>query len=173
MSVNDKISSEVNTAANPMSVYKILSIEEIHNCSMILSGNDIARYLQDCTHAALLAVTLGSGVDRLIMQTEHSDMANAFLMDSFASRLAEQTMENLHQSLRTIIKDNQILIKSRFSPGFGDLPLNIHPQFLKILDAGRKIGLGFTESFLLTPRKSITAIAGIKTKDTDKGGEGN
>ena len=49
----------------------------------------------------------------------------------------------------------------RYSPGYGDLPLEVQGELLALLDAPRRVGLCATESHLLTPRKSVTAILGI------------
>ena len=46
----------------------------------------------------------------------------------------------------------------RFSPGYGDLPLELQGELLHLLDAPRKIGLCASASHILTPRKSVTAI---------------
>ena len=51
----------------------------------------------------------------------------------------------------------------RFSPGYGDLPIELQRDFLTLLDASRKIGLTATESSMLVPSKSITALIGIRS----------
>lgn len=56
----------------------------------------------------------------------------------------------------------------RFSPGYGDYPIRLQPNFLKVLDAPRKIGLCTNETFLLTPTKSVTAIMGISKNEIEK-----
>ena len=56
-------------------------------------------------------------------------------------------------------------ITFRYSPGYGDLPLDIQKNFLNVLDAQKKIGLTTSENFLLFPRKSVTAIIGIINKN--------
>ena len=52
-------------------------------------------------------------------------------------------------------------LTSRFSPGFGDLPLTIQHDVFRVLDCSRKIGLTLNESLLMSPSKSVTAFAGI------------
>ena len=49
----------------------------------------------------------------------------------------------------------------RYSPGYGDLPLTLQPQLLSLLDAARQIGLTLTDTCLMTPRKSVTALFGL------------
>ena len=54
--------------------------------------------------------------------------------------------------------------KPRFSPGFGDLPLTIQKDIFAALDCGKNIGLSLTDSMLMSPTKSVTAIVGIISK---------
>ena len=49
----------------------------------------------------------------------------------------------------------------RFSPGYGDYPLSLQSELLRILDAPRKIGLCTNENSILTPTKSVTAVIGV------------
>ena len=48
----------------------------------------------------------------------------------------------------------------RYSPGYGDLPLELQNPLLDLLDAPRRVGLCASASHILTPRKSVTAILG-------------
>ena len=51
--------------------------------------------------------------------------------------------------------------KPRFSPGYGDLPIEIQPKILTVLSADKTLGITLNESYLMTPVKSITAIMGV------------
>ena len=57
----------------------------------------------------------------------------------------------------------------RFSPGYGDLPLNVQPVFLKALDASRRLGISVTSTNMLVPVKSVTAVLGLFEKTADGG----
>jgi hypothetical protein len=60
----------------------------------------------------------------------------------------------------------------RFSPGYGDLPLDIQTEFLQILDAPKRIGLNTTANNILTPRKSVTAVIGLSQGEISQGRRG-
>ena len=49
----------------------------------------------------------------------------------------------------------------RFSPGYGDLPLDVQRPLFAALDVPRKIGVSLTDSLLMAPSKSVSAIIGI------------
>ena len=55
----------------------------------------------------------------------------------------------------------QLYLTDRFSPGYGDLPLSLQPALCEILDVQRRLGLYVTDSLLLNPMKSVTAILGL------------
>ncbi|MDD4335226.1 MAG: hypothetical protein PHY77_06425, partial [Desulfotomaculaceae bacterium] len=48
---------------------------------------------------------------------------------------------------------------ARFSPGYGDWPLESQQQFIESI-SGEKIGLAVTSHYLLQPVKSVTAVIG-------------
>ena len=49
----------------------------------------------------------------------------------------------------------------RFSPGYGDMPLQTQSVLLAALDAQRKLGITLSKSLLMTPTKSVTAVIGL------------
>jgi 5-methyltetrahydrofolate--homocysteine methyltransferase len=93
-------------------------------------------------------------------------MAKAVVLDSFASVAIEQLCNKADKILAEKYKDSYLTF--RFSPGYGDYPLELQREFLNILDAPRKIGLTVNDSFLLTPTKSVTAIIGISPSEIER-----
>ena len=57
-----------------------------------------------------------------------------------------------------------MFFKPRFSPGYGDLSLEVQKEIFSLLDCPRKIGVSLGDSLLMTPSKSVTAIIGYGTK---------
>ncbi len=54
----------------------------------------------------------------------------------------------------------EVCLRSRFSPGYGDLSLACQGELLKRLDAHRTLGVSILPSFLMVPSKTITAMTG-------------
>ncbi|MDR1012414.1 MAG: hypothetical protein LBL40_00990 [Coxiellaceae bacterium] len=106
----------------------------------------------------LMGATLGVSIDRLLGRTQIKDMLYALVLDSCATAAIEEVCDNLQIDLTSIYINRNRYLTDRYSPGYGSLPLSIQSQLLFLLDAERKIGLGATENFLLTPSKSITAM---------------
>ena len=108
-----------------------------------------------------MAATLGADVEQLLMHVQVSDMARALILDSCASAAVENLCDNLEADLRTQVEAEGCYLTDRFSPGYGDLPLALQGDFCALLDTQRRIGLTVSESSLLIPRKSVTALIGV------------
>ena len=106
----------------------------------------------------VMGVTLGSAVDSLIRTGQIRDMAQAVLLDCGASVLIEQICDTFEEQIRCEING---FMTGRYSPGYGDLPLEIQKQLIRVLDGPRKIGLTVSQSYSMIPRKSVTAVLGI------------
>lgn len=144
--------------ANPRRIYRIVLREELPE-----GGISIARHLEGCEEAAVLAVTLGAGIDDLIRRTQITDMALATVVDTGASLLAEHAADEAEEIIRQdlAISRPEMFVTPRFSPGYGDYALEHQRDILTLVDAPRKIGLALTAGGMMTPGKSVTAVMGI------------
>ena len=128
--------------------------------TLTLTGRDIARLLQNSRRCYLLAATLGPGVDALIRQRQAQSMAEAVVCDAAATALIECVCDEAEKQLWAGLAEGERLT-ARYSCGYGDLPLSLQPDFVRVLDTPRKIGLTVTESCRLAPIKSVTAVIGL------------
>lgn len=126
---------------------------------LVLRGKDISEHLSGCFGTALLCATLGDGVDKLLRTVQTEDMAKALTADALASAAVEQVCD---------IAENEIgerfagkFTTWRFSPGYGDFPLECQGDFLTAVNAMRTVGVCINGGGLLTPTKSVTAVIGI------------
>lgn len=144
-------------AARPQAVYKITGLSEIP-----LAGSAIRKHLAECHSMVLMGATLGADVDRLIRMTQIRDMARAVMLDCGASVLIEQVCDRLQERMEQDIRQRGAgFLTGRYSPGYGDLPIETQKLLLTAIDGPRKAGLTATESSILIPRKSVTAILGV------------
>ncbi len=131
--------------------------------ALVLPGDVIVRHLICCESAVLAAVTLGFALDREIELAMRRDLAFGVMLDAAADAVVEEECERLDNEISAEAAERGLFTKSRFSPGYGDLPLDIQPAFLAALDAGRRIGLACGASLLMNPRKSVTFIVGLSS----------
>ncbi len=151
----DGCEQELLRVMQPKYLYQIVDLPQ----EALLVGGDIRRHLKGCRQAVLFCATLGAAVDRLLRVAQVRDMARAVVLDSMASVAIEQVCRQADESIAAQLPGR--FLTFRYSPGYGDYPIELQKTFLRLLDAPRKIGLTVSDSCLLVPAKSVTAIAGI------------
>lgn len=135
------------------------------SAGLLLPGQDLKRHLAGCGRAAVFCATLGAGADAAIRRRESGDMLLALALDCAAAAAVEQVCDKIEEELRSRFPG--CFFPFRYSPGYGDLPLDIQGPLLALLDAPRRVGLCVSDSHILTPRKSVTAILGIAGAPVD------
>ena len=62
------------------------------------------------------------------------------------------------------MRQKAVICAPRFSPGYGDFPLECQGMLLEALEAGKRIGIKLTDSLLMMPSKSVSAVMGASRK---------
>ena len=163
----DKTSAEAEKAVTP----RYCAVESpisrsadgirVNSCGMLLCGSDITEHLKGCESVILFAASIGADIERRIRIYEAQDLTRAIIMDCCGSSLIESYCDLVCGSIAERLTERGLFPASRFSPGYGDLPLSLQPEFLRALNAQRQIGLTCNEQFLMFPRKSVTAVIGL------------
>lgn len=122
-------------------------------------SKNLADNLKDCQSVILFGATLGVEIDRLIMKYGSISPARALMLQA----LGAERIEALCDAFCNEIKGKYgAPLKPRFSPGYGDLPLETQREIFSLLDCPKRIGLSLNDSLLMSPTKSVTAFVGIK-----------
>lgn len=176
LKITEECEEELIKAIKPRYVYRTFNIKETYEgmeicgSSLLLKGKDISSHLKGCSRCVLLCATLSSDVDKLIRTYEAEGMEKALIADSLASAAVEQVCEEAEKEIREALGNYSYTW--RFSPGYGDLPLDIQEEFLNVIDAPKRIGVSVTDSLILIPRKSVTAVMGISENEIPRGRRG-
>ena len=124
-------------------------------------GKDVREMLSACHETVLLAATLGVDSERMLLRTQTKSAADALILDAVLSAAIEAVCDRMEETLREKLAAQALYLTDRFSPGYGDMPLAQSGQICEVLNAGRSIGLTVSQSGILMPRKSVTAVLGI------------
>lgn len=162
----DVLMDECEKAVLEKASTKISYVEKDLPCPQIMGGKDIESHLNGCEKAIVMCATVGSEVDKLIRISQISDMARAVVMDSLASVAVEQVCNAFDKIIAEKYSDYNMTF--RFSPGYGDYPIELQKIILQMLDAPKKIGLCTNDNFLLTPTKSVTAVLGLSKNPIER-----
>lgn len=147
--------------ARPKCIYKRFEISVDGNTAdfgfMRVRSENLAKNLSGCKAVYIFASTLGISVDRLFQKYIKIDAAKAVMCSSIASALIESFCDYINGILKK--KDS---LRPRFSCGYGDFSLEHQGSILSSLDAEKHIGIYLTDSYMMVPVKSVTAIIGIE-----------
>lgn len=154
---------QVMDVSNPRLVYRrIPSMGEA--VAPLIQGKDLTEMLAECHELVLMAVTLGQEIERLLMKTEVTNMADAVILDACASTAVENVCDHFEFDLRAEVEREGLYLTDRFSPGYGDFPLSVQGRLCDSLNTARRIGLTVSPNLILVPRKSVTAVLGISER---------
>ena len=164
----EQIADQLTAAVRPRYAYRVFSTvhEErgvlLREAGILLTGRSAARMLAQCDQAVLLICTLGAGFETMLRAEQARDMARAVMLDACGSAWVESGCNAAEEELRARLPG--LFLADRFSPGYGDLPLALQPAICAALDAGRRVGVQVTDSFLMNPSKSVTAVIGLSDR---------
>ncbi len=133
---------------------------------LTLPGRDVAALLEDCDRCVLFAATLGAEWERLMHGAQARHLSRAVVLDCCGSAAIEAVCDQAEEELYAALPD--AFFTDRFSPGYGDLPLELQRPITAVLDTARQIGLTLTDSCILIPGKSVTAIIGLADRPQTK-----
>ncbi len=159
----DALAETVMARCTPRWVWRAAEItrtdEGVVLSGVMLPGRTAARMLADCRIAVALTCTLGMDFEGWLRREQSRDMARAVMLDALGSAWVEAGCDAAEKEIAARFPGMHLT--DRFSPGYGDLPLSIQPGLLDVTDARRRVGVYETESHLMMPQKSVTALIGI------------
>lgn len=126
-----------------------------------VSSSDLAVALRGCERVAVLGATVGIGLDRLVARHSAQSPAKALMLDALGSERVESLVGAFCAELAATLALSGYALRPRYSPGYGDLPLSLQTDIFRALDLPRRVGITLNDTLLMTPSKSVTALAGI------------
>ena len=125
-----------------------------------LQSRDLGRNLEGCSQVALLAATIGPQVDALIRRHSSLDPVYASILQATGAMFIEELVDLVNSEIKKIAAAQGLKTKPRYSPGYGDVPLQVQKDFFRLLPCTR-IGLTLMDTLIMAPEKSVTAFVGL------------
>lgn len=161
----DAVEREVLAAVRPASYWQLVPVEfradEYSVGNLILRSSDLRRTLEGCRHAFLFCATLGAGVDALLRRYGQTSAADLLMVQAVSTALIENYCDECGEKMLLESAVHGETLRMRFSPGYGDLPLAAQKDLLAHLDSVRRAGITLTDTMLMVPSKSVSAIIGV------------
>ena len=184
----DQCLDQLQSAVTPRYVFRKFEVEHISGAGeadgadgadradgsevLWIAGTEIrsralARNLRGCSQAYLMAATLGMGPDRLITRASVSQMSRAVILQAAAAAMIEAWCDEVNRMIIREASSQGLHCRPRFSPGYGDFSIDHQRDFAQILRLQKEIGLSLTQTLLMMPSKSVTAVIGLSDEKSD------
>ena len=155
---------ELEQMASPRAMWKEYPLS-IHDHVLDMGflqtkSKSLERNLRDCERVILFAATLGSRVDVLLHRYNMIQMSKAVVMQAASVAMLETFCDEKNQELKSSYEAKGWYLRPRFSPGYGDFPLECQREIAPALEMGKRIGVNLTDTLLMMPSKSVTAVIG-------------
>lgn len=125
--------------------------------SIVSNSIALRKNLSGCDRAVIFAATVGVGVDRLLSTYSRTEPSKAVIISALGSAMIESICDEVCCRFGKCIRP-------RFSPGYGGFDLSAQREIADILETEKRIGLYITDSMMMIPEKSVTAVVGICEK---------
>lgn len=158
--------AELEQVAVKRIIYRIFDVSlrrkaELKIGALEIESKALHKNMAGCEQAIILGATLGIEVDMLMKRYSLTDMSKVIVLQACAAAMLEEYLDDWQKGIRQALLKEDKYLRPRFSPGYGDFSIEHQDMILRMLDTAKIIGLTMTESYMLTPTKSVTAVAGI------------
>ena len=161
----EKAADEMAARMKPQAVFEVFDLtvgleSELSFADVSLHSRDLSRNLAGCSKVALLAATLGPQVDALIRRHSSTDPVYASILQATGPMYIEELVDLVNEEIKKIAASQGLKTKPRYSPGYGDVSLEVQKDFFRLLPCTR-IGLTLMDTLIMAPEKSVTAFVGL------------
>ena len=152
---------------NPRYTFRVYSIKknkgiiEFEGSNLKLESRDLYKVLKDCNKCILMAATIGLDIEKDIRKYSLTELTKGIIIDSCATTAIEEVCDMVQEEVQNNILEDGQYTTLRYSPGYGDLPIEKNKDILNLINGQKEIGLTITTNGIMIPRKSVIAIIGI------------
>lgn len=127
-------------------------------------SNTLCEFMRGCKEIVLMASTAGQRVvDARDREMAAGNAALSIIIDAAASETADAGLDWMQNFINKTLSREGMELTRRYSPGYGDFDLSAQKQVFDSLCLNR-LGIGINERHILTPEKSVLAVAGVRAR---------
>jgi hypothetical protein len=129
--------------------------------SSFQTGRAIKKMLAGAETYVFLIATAGPGPETLARELlEKGEFLEGYITDMVASTLVESVANQLQDHIRQLAAQRGLKITNRYSPGYCKWDVSEQQKLFKLFPENC-CGISLSESSLMSPIKSISAVLGI------------
>lgn len=123
--------------------------------------SSLAEHLEGCRDVYLVCGTIGAGFDAMQRRVSATSASDTLILQAIGAAMIEKLMDHAENEISGELAEGESLTP-RYSPGYGNFPLDAQRTMLDLLDTPRRIGVSLTGTMLMVPSKSVSAVIGVK-----------
>ena len=154
--------SEAMPLFDPSVVYSVFELKTDGDTLLIgevgIRSLSLKKALEGCTRVIVFVAGVGAKIDRMVNKYTKISPLRAL----FSNAIGAAGVEELCDMFCRDAEREYGKVTRRFSPGYGDLPLDLQKAVFELLNPEKHIGITLTDGMLMTPMKSVSAFIGIK-----------
>ncbi|MCM8819837.1 MAG: hypothetical protein NC925_03470 [Candidatus Omnitrophica bacterium] len=125
----------------------------------------LSNLVKNCSEILFMGVTSGKKIVNAIYNYEKKDLLRSAVYDAVASEYTDACFDWIYNYYKQeLLRENKTLLSKRISCGFSDFSIQYQKVIFEILQLD-KLGITITDTYMLLPEKSATAVTGIIKKD--------
>lgn len=153
---------KIDSLASPAVCFAELPVleegESIKIGNIFINSKALAKNLSGCVRVLLFCATVGASFDREVLKYSRLSPSRAVVVSAVGTERVEALCDAF---LDWYKEEYRVKLRQRFSPGYGDLPLELQREIFSLLEPEKRIGVTLNDSLLMSPTKSVTAFVGI------------
>ena len=162
----DNCISKAYACVKPKTIYQIFECFADEDGGTVeglrFESRRLAQTLSGCRRLVAIAATLGTEADRLLRTAKAESAAELMIYQAVLAAMTEEVCDELE---KTIVAETGFRLRKRYSPGYFDLALTSQKDFFELMDITKRIGITLTDTMLMVPSKSVTALIGIEDEN--------
>ncbi len=135
----------------------------IKEAPTIFEAPSIQKLLKECDYATLLLATIGPNLEDKVDSIKTDDASGAYYLETVGGWMADYITDKVDAFVEAEILKWGYGRTMRYSPGYGDWQLEVQQEILPLLKAER-LGITLSDSCIMNPRKSVSAVVGWQKK---------
>lgn len=161
----EEAAAELEQDSLPKSIYREYGCRVEGNVAYVgdlcITSSSLAKNLKGCRRVVLLAATIGRAADLMIKKYSVLNLAKAAIVQAAGAAYIETYVDGIESEIQKEAEKRGLYLRPRFSPGYGDFPLEYQKDIFAMLECSKRIGITLTAGNLMMPSKSVTALIGL------------
>lgn len=158
--------AELTQVMTPRMVYRVfpmtlLGNEEIDFTCFKVKSRSLEKNLRGCEKIILFAATIGERVDLLLRRYNKLEVSRGVVMQASSAAAIEAYCNEINRDFKKKAAEKGYFLRPRFSPGYGDFSIEYQRLISDVLKMEKTCGITLTDSLLMMPSKSVTAVIGM------------